>query len=288
MSENTTVIAAIRCITYNQIDYIRQCLESLVCQETTFKYEIILHDDASTDGTTEIVKEFVERYPELIKPIIQTENQYSKRDGTIGRAMDAALSPSVKYIAFCEGDDFWTDSLRLQKQVEFLENHPEHSMVFGAVDYLFPDGHVEVVRRYDHFTEQCPVKDFIIGGGGFVKVNSLLYRSVLKNNYPEWAANCPVGDSPFFLVMAIRGKVAYFDEVWSCYRVSAKGSWTNRMSKRSFRQRYKDMKDNIAYWNTFDNWSERKYHKYVLKKNVSDVIIFIKSTILRIVRHSNK
>lgn len=288
MSETKSVVAAIRCTTYNQIDYIRKCLESLVCQQTTFKYEIILHDDASTDGTTEIVKEYVERYPELIKPIIQTENQYSKRNDSIKRAINAAISPSVKYIAFCEGDDFWMDPMRLQKQVDFLESHPEHSMVFGAVEYLYPDGHVEIVRRYNHFVEECPVKDIILGGGGFVKLNSMLYRRCLKENYPEWAESAPVGDSPLFLVLAVRGKVAYIDEVWSCYRVCAKGSWTNRMSKRSFRQRYKDMKDNIAYWNTFDNWSERKYHKYVLKKNVSDVIIFIKSTILRIVRHSNK
>ena len=85
--------------------------------------------------------------------------------------------------------------------------------------------------------------------------------------------------------MAIRGKVAYFDEVWSCYRVSAKGSWTIRQSKRTFKQRFLDMKDNIAYWNTFDEWSGRKYHRYVLKKNLKDVITFCKSTVLRIVRY---
>lgn len=282
--DNTEVIVSIRCTTYNQIDYIRQCLDSLVCQQTTFKYEIVLHDDASTDGTTEIVKEFVLRYPEIIKPIIQTENQYSKHDGTIRRAMNAAISPTVKYIAFCEGDDFWMDPLRLQKQVDFLETHPNHSMVFNAVQYLYPDGRVEEIRRYNKNLEECPVSDFILGGGGFVKLNSILYRREMRENYPEWAEKAPVGDSPLFLVLAIRGKVAYINELGSCYRINAKGSWTSRMSQRSFRQRYKDMKDNVSYWNTFDDWSERKYHKFVVRKNINDIIIFCKSTLLRIIR----
>ena len=283
--DDQVIIAAIRCTTYNQVDYIRQCLESLVCQQTSFRYEIILHDDASTDGTTEIVKEYASRYPDLIKPIIQTENQYSKHDGSIDRAINATISPTVKYIAYCEGDDFWMDSMRLQKQVDFLETHPNHSMVFTAVQYLYPDGHVEEIRRYDQTMEECPVPDFVLGGGGFVKINSILYRKELKKDYPDWAETSPVGDSPLFLVMAVRGRVAYFNELGSCYRVSAKGSWTNRMSKRTFKQRYRDMKDNIAYWNAFDEWSERKYHKYVRKKNISDVVIFCKSTILRIIRH---
>lgn len=283
--DNSIVLASIRCITYNQIDYIRQCLESLVCQQTTFKYEIIVHDDASTDGTTEIVKEYATRYPNLITPIIQTENQYSKHDGSIGRTLEAATNSTVKYVAYCEGDDFWMDPQRLQKQVDFLETHPNHSMVFNAVQYLYPDGRVEVIRRYDKTTEECPVADFILGGGGFIKVNSIVYRKELRYDYPEWAKNSPVGDSPFFLVMAIRGKVAYIDDLGSCYRVSAKGSWTTQMAKRTFKQRYRDMKDNIAYWNAFDEWSERKYHKYVRKKNISDVVIFCKSTVLRIIRH---
>lgn len=283
--DDINVLVAISCTTYNQVDYIRQCLESLVCQQTSFKYEIILHDDASTDGTTEIVKEFVTRYPGLIKPIIQTENQYSKHDGAIRRALLSAMSPTVKYIASCEGDDFWMDPMRLQKQVDFLESHPNHSMVFAAVQYLYPDGHIEVIRRYNQNTEECPVSDFILGGGGFARLNSMLYRREFRNNYPDWAKNQPVGDSPLLLVLAVGGKVAYFNEIGSCYRVSAKGSWTTRMSKRTFKQRYKDMKDNIAYWNTFDEWTERKYHKYVRKKNISDVIIFCKSTILRIIRH---
>lgn len=121
------VMVTIRCITYNHEPYIRQCLESFIMQKTNFRFEAIVHDDASTDGTAAIICEYAQKYPEIIKPIIETENQYSKHDGTIGRIMDAHTHG--KYIAICEGDDYWIDPYKLQKQVDFLELHPSYSLV---------------------------------------------------------------------------------------------------------------------------------------------------------------
>lgn len=121
------VMVTIRCITYNHEPYIRQCLEGFVMQKTNFRFEAIVHDDASTDGTAAIICEYAQKYPEIIKPIIETENQYSKHDGTIGRIMDAHTHG--KYIAICEGDDYWIDPYKLQKQVDFLELHPSYSLV---------------------------------------------------------------------------------------------------------------------------------------------------------------
>ncbi len=121
------VMVTIRCITYNHEPYIRQCLEGFIMQKTNFRFEAIVHDDASTDGTAAIICEYAQKYPEIIKPIIETENQYSKHDGTIGRIMDAHTHG--KYIAICEGDDYWIDPYKLQKQVDFLELHPSYSLV---------------------------------------------------------------------------------------------------------------------------------------------------------------
>lgn len=114
-------LVSIRCLTYNHAPYIRQCLDGFVMQKTNFKFEAIVHDDASTDGTADIVREYATKYPDIIKPILETENQYSKHDGSLKRIMNAAISPSAKYIAMCEGDDYWTDPYKLQKQVDFLE-----------------------------------------------------------------------------------------------------------------------------------------------------------------------
>ncbi len=136
MNNNDTrpLMVSIRCITYNHEPYIRQCLEGFVMQKTNFRFEAIVHDDASTDGTAAIVREYAEKYPDIIKPIFETENQYSKHDGTLDRIMDEKCTG--KYIAFCEGDDYWIDPLKLQKQVDFLECHDDYSMCFHNAHLL--------------------------------------------------------------------------------------------------------------------------------------------------------
>lgn len=119
-------MVSISCITYNHAPYIRECLDGFMMQKTNFAFEVLIHDDASTDGTADIIREYEAKYPDIIKPIYQTENQYSK-----------GISPSAsfnfprakgKYIALCEGDDYWTDPFKLQKQVDFLESHPDYVM----------------------------------------------------------------------------------------------------------------------------------------------------------------
>lgn len=120
-----TPLVSICSITYNHAPYIRQCLDGFLMQKTKFRYEIIIHDDASTDGTTEIIKEYAEKHPDLITPIFQKENQYSK--GIRGMFPRFCFPHAKgKYIALCEGDDYWTDPLKLQKQVDFLEANPEY------------------------------------------------------------------------------------------------------------------------------------------------------------------
>lgn len=120
------LMVTIQCITYNHEPYIRQCLEGFVMQKTNFRFEAIVHDDASTDGTADIIREYAEKYPDIIKPIYETENQYSKHDGSLDRIMNDHTHG--KYVALCEGDDYWIDPLKLQKQVDLLEKYSECSM----------------------------------------------------------------------------------------------------------------------------------------------------------------
>ena len=114
-------LVSIRCTVYNHEPFLRQCLDGFVMQKTTFPFEAIVHDDASTDGSAAIIREYAERYPDIIKPIYETENQYSKNDGSLARVMDAAMHPNSKYVALCEGDDYWTDPEKLQIQVDIME-----------------------------------------------------------------------------------------------------------------------------------------------------------------------
>lgn len=123
-------LVSVRCITYNHEPYIAQALDGFLMQKTNFPFEVIVHDDASTDRTADIVREYEKKYPKIIKAIYQTENQYSKWDGSIGRIMNAACKG--KYIALCEGDDYWIDENKLQMQVDFLEKNPEYTMCFHS------------------------------------------------------------------------------------------------------------------------------------------------------------
>lgn len=123
-------LVSVRCITYNHEPYIAQALDGFLMQKTNFPFEVIVHDDASTDRTADIVREYEKKYPKIIKAIYQTENQYSKQDGSIGRIMNAACKG--KYIALCEGDDYWIDENKLQMQVDFLEANPEYTMCFHS------------------------------------------------------------------------------------------------------------------------------------------------------------
>lgn len=137
------VLVSIICLTYNQSKYIRDCLEGFVCQKTDFAFEAIVHDDASTDETQSVIREYAQKYPDIIKPILEKENQYSKRDGSLQRIVNNELRG--KYVALCEGDDYWLDPLKLQKQVDFLENNPEYGMCYTDFDIKN-----EVAGIYEH------------------------------------------------------------------------------------------------------------------------------------------
>ena len=128
--EDESLLVSISCITYNHANYIRDTIEGFLIQKINFPIEILIHDDASTDGTEEIIREYEEKYPEIIKPIYGTENQYVK--GKRGSRTFNIPRAHGRYIALCEGDDYWTDPLKLQKQIDFLENNHDFSMCISS------------------------------------------------------------------------------------------------------------------------------------------------------------
>lgn len=195
-SDSNEILVSIHCLVYNHEPYIRDCLEGFVMQKTNFPFEAIVHDDASTDKSADIIREYAEKYPHIIKPIYQTENQYSQKNGAIGRAVNAITRG--KYIALCEGDDYWTDPLKLQKQVDFLESHPDYSMSCTDAVVLSPEGELQWPRYQD--SQDIPIIDTILNGGLWIHTCSMLYRKYLKKDYPEFAAKCHVGDLSILLL----------------------------------------------------------------------------------------
>lgn len=230
--ENTTkqepLMLTIRCCTFNQARYIRDCLDGFVMQKTNFRFEAIVHDDASTDGNAEIIKEYGEKYPNIIKPILETENQWSKGDGSLARIMDE--NTRGKYVAWCEGDDYWIDPLKLQKQVDFLEAHPEYSMCWTDA-YEETNGER---RAYNRYSESCQssMEDIIEKGGAFIPTCSIVARREVYEAMPDEAKGWYVGDYPLQMWCGWSGKCWYLKEQTCVYRAMAVGSWSERQFKK--------------------------------------------------------
>ncbi len=215
--DNQDIKVTIRCITYNQKDYIRQCLDGFVMQKTNFRFEAIVHDDASTDGTDEIVREYAEKYPDIIKPIFETENQYSKHDGSLGRIMNA--NTRGKYVAICEGDDYWTDPLKLQKQADFLDANPQCSLTYHACKNVFSTP-CKVNILYGECVKESYSDIDILSIYPFQTATVMYRKDILDSDLYKkaQAIGCTAGDQILFLTASRLGTIEGVNEKMSVYR----------------------------------------------------------------------
>lgn len=212
-------LVSICCITYNHEPYIVQTLDGFLMQKTSFPFEILIHDDASTDRTADIIREYEKKFPNLIKPIYQKENQYSKGFTSVSETWNFPRAQG-KYIALCEGDDYWIDENKLQMQVDFLENNPEYGMCYTKAKQF-----IQKKRKFSRRRFGTDVRDFedLLFNGNRVPTLTTVFRkdllnSYLKGIYPQdkgWL----MGDYPMWLYFAHESKVKFFDKVTSVYRV---------------------------------------------------------------------
>ena len=207
------ILVAIKCLVYNHEPYLRDCLEGFVMQQTNFPFVAIVHDDASTDGSAAIIREYEKKFPNIIKPIYETENQYSKRDGSLGRIMNTAIDATgAKYVAMCEGDDYWTDPLKLQRQVDFMEANPEYSMSTENGLVIYKDGYSwnfsEKETRDVSMEELLYQRQFPTAS---VLMRTELLRDVYKIEGPKF-------DTFIWTYMSQKGKIYYQNIVSSVYR----------------------------------------------------------------------
>ena len=225
-------IVTINCVTYNQAKYIKQCLDGFLMQKTNFPFEVLIHDDASLDGTKEIIEEYTRKYPDIIKPIYEKENQYSK-----GVSISKTYNfPRVKgkYVAMCEGDDYWTDEYKLQKQVDFMEANHDYTICFHPVKRVFETK----IRENDTF----PTADMIDAGFtfenllkyNFIQTNSVMYRwEAVKDVAKNFPANILPGDWYLHTMFAKEGKIKFINEVMSVYRINSGGIWYDEFVSRN-------------------------------------------------------
>ena len=218
-------LVSIVCEAFNHEPFIRKCLDGFVMQKTDFPFEILIHDDASTDRTADIIREYEAKYPDLFRPIYQTENQYSKRIHLWVKYQFPRARG--KYIATCEGDDYWTDPLKLQKQFDYMEAHPECSLCFHNAMVHYYDG-----SRPDHIFAKLKDRDYTGVEACYdwiAHTASFFFRASVVEGYTKMMnqyKHILNGDIPLVVECARQGKLHALPEVMSVYGKHDSG-WTH-------------------------------------------------------------
>lgn len=233
--DSREVMVSISCTAYNHERYIGKAIEGFVSQQTDFRYEVLIHDDASTDSTAQIIREYAEKYPDVIRPIYQTQNQYSQ-GVNIGRDI---IMPQVrgKYIAYCEGDDYWIDPHKLQKQVDFLEKHPEYSATAHNCCFVGADGEeieniYPIYRPYTshRFTLKRFSREVVYPGqtATIVCRKSVYTFASEEERNAFYGIRTTTGDKRSMLKMLLAGDIYCFEDVMSAYRIVTQSgdSWS--------------------------------------------------------------
>lgn len=263
--DNTNILVSVICLTYNHEKYVKECLDSIVSQRTDFLFEIIVHDDASSDDTQKIIRDYVSEYPDIIKPILQTENQYSKGKSIVKDIMLPKCQG--RYVAFCEGDDFWTDELKLQKQYDAIKRRPDCLMCVSTVRDVSEDG---TPLESTHPSKK--IKSQYFETEDFLKLASQEYAFqttsyfIEREAYNEFIYNPPefrkaafVGDWPVQLYFCTKGSICYINDEMSCYRRNVPGSFTDG---KSLSRQIKINQSLVKMIELFDDYTERKYSTY--------------------------
>jgi glycosyltransferase involved in cell wall biosynthesis len=205
-------------ITYNQESFIAKCIEGALIQNLSDDYEIIIGDDCSSDNTSLICQTYASRYPELITYIRREVNL-----GMIGNWTETISHCKGKYIALCEGDDYWTDPYKLQKQVEFLEANPDYVLCFHSVKYLQPDG--SIVDDYViKVPENYQTKETLAEKGNYIHTPSVMFKNIITS-FPDEFYLSPVGDFFLYILLAQHGKIGKLEDMMAIYRHQT-GIWS--------------------------------------------------------------
>ncbi len=221
--EGTVPLLHTRTMTYMHENYIRECIEGILMQKTTFPVKVLIHDDASTDKTAEIVKEYEKKYPQLIKAYYQKINSYSNQDRRLMRAEFSSWRIG-KYEAICEGDDYWTDPLKLQKQVDFLEKNPNYGVVFTDADHLIEDKGL-IIKNYDktyrRYIPNGDVINILINKGNPYRTCTSLYRSIFIKEFKDLFQNRKlfITDLAYWTYIAGKMNVGYLSQSTAVYRI---------------------------------------------------------------------
>jgi glycosyltransferase involved in cell wall biosynthesis len=290
---NEKPVVSVIMLSYNHEKYIDKAITSVLSQRTSFPIEIIVHDDASTDKSAKIINNYATKYQGIIKPIFQIKNQYSQG---ISTGLIAVRKATGKYIAFCECDDYWCDSNKLQMQVDFMENHHDYSLCVHSGYYAYENGKIKnKLFRAFHNNKTVSTEEII--EKWLFPTASILYRASARNPIEiPFLGNSSSGDYALAVYLSLNGKVMYFDRPMCVYRTQSISSLTLKNVKDSqyskeVTNRFIELLDRIdlyankKYHQTTENYKNRlKFHLAVKECNLKYIIsaqnrVYIKGNI---------
>ena len=255
-----TPLVSICCLTYNHEKFIKKCLDGFIIQKTNFPVEVLIHDDASKDITAAIIKEYENKYPELILPIYQKENQYSK--GVKVNTLFNFSRARGKYIALCEGDDYWTDPYKPQKQVDFLEANPDYVLCShnGTILDEIGTGNASL-KLIDSDTEfDFDTKDLLIKNRAATL--TVMFRSWLSQKLPDWYSSFSGGDRSLYLIASKHGKLRHLEFNGAVYRIHH-GGITSQRKVRSLKKKREALiikyEEYIRYYRVLNTYFNYQY-----------------------------
>lgn len=256
------VKVSVICAAYNHEKYIAKALDSFVSQRTDFPFEVLVHDDASTDGTAAIIRQYAEKYPDIIRPIYQTENQYQKGVSVVGQILFPAARG--QYLAMCEGDDYWTDPDKLQRQYDYMQSHPDCPLSLHQSIRVFEDGrYMSAFTSRDLSTEEarCITADELITHINDFHLSSVFFRRASYEANRTFMDQIRLFDYAFKILLAtdLPGASYAFQEPMSTYRMSSQGSWSQRIRDDSTKY-FKHIERSISILEQIDQYRNGRFH----------------------------
>lgn len=266
------IMVSVCCLVYNHEKYLRQCLDGFVMQKTNFKFEVLIHDDASADRSADIIREYEAKYPDIIKPIYQTENQYSK-GVAISRTYQYPRAKG-KYLAICEGDDYWCDDNKLQKQFDKLEQNNDAVFCTHIVRSISESGeklaekHPADDNTAEYLSGEAWTQMLLSDKPYQFQTSSYFCRADIIRmhfrQFPEFMQLAKVGDAPLMMLYASYGDLCFINEEMSCYRKNSVGSWSQRFAQNK-ELRQATITSAIASFRSYDEFTGGKYSALIEK-----------------------
>lgn len=257
------------CLTYNHGKYIKDTLEGFLNQKTNYTFKVFVYDDASTDGTSAILREYASKYPNVFDVYIAPENMYQhSTPEKYAKYMNDLYKDHIcgRYVAWCEGDDYWSDADKLQLQIGFMDRHPECSMTAHASLWL--DFQKNEEREFHPFREDrfLSEEEIILQPTGNLSTASLVMKRdvfMKGENFPL----CDVGDVPMQLSALNKGKIYYFNRVMSVYRYMHESSWsatTGLNYERAVLHNY----NMVRFYEVYDKYTDGRFHELIRKRSI--------------------